>query len=105
MTEVQVIRKDEFGETTKTFTFSNNCPYERLVAGEVVEVEIDEKGTLRDYVVESLNWNFTHFGNVIVLHIQPQCPIPTNVHLPYIHTLILLLFIYLNVILDLPIFI
>ena len=77
MTEVEIIRKDEFGKTTKKFTYPNGgCPYEKLVAGEIVEVEIDERGTIRDYVVESLNWTFTHFGNIIVIHIQPVNPMP-----------------------------
>ena len=83
MAQVQIIRKDEQGETVKIF--DNSSPYEKLKPGDVVEVEIDENGTLRDYFVDEMNWEFGHFGDTLTIHIQPTKPKPEvkmAIHLP-----------------------
>ena len=69
MARVKIIRKDELRETVKTF--KDSSPYEELKLGEVVEVE-DEQGNLKDYIVESMNWDFTHFGDTLVITISPE---------------------------------
>ena len=74
MAQAKIIRKDELGENVRIF--DNSSPYERLKPGDVVEVEIDEQGTLRDYFVETMKWDFTHFGDTLVIYIQPVNPTP-----------------------------
>jgi hypothetical protein len=78
MAEVEIIRTDEQGTTTNVF--SDSSPYERLKLGDEVEVEMDEHGTLRDYFVEGMNWDFNHFGTRLIIHIKPVKK--TKVHLP-----------------------
>jgi len=64
----KIIRRNELGETFKAF--DSSTPYEALKPGEVVEVE-DEQGELRDYYVADMKWDFTHFGDTLVIVIQP----------------------------------
>jgi hypothetical protein len=69
--EVKITRKDEFGETSKTF---KDCPqYQGLKPGDVVEVE-DANGELKDYYVTDTKWEFSHFGDTLVVTIQPMNP-------------------------------
>jgi len=70
----KIIRRNELGETFKTF--DSSTPYEALKPGDVVEVE-DEQGELRDYFVSDMKWDFTHFGDTLVIIIQPVVMKPT----------------------------
>jgi hypothetical protein len=74
VTAVTIIRRNELGETFKTF--NSSAPYEALKPGEVVEVE-EETGELRDYFVTDMKWDFTHFGDTLVIVIQPVVMKPT----------------------------
>jgi hypothetical protein len=70
----KIIRRNELGETSKTF--NSSTPYEALKPGEVVEVE-EESGELRDYFVADMKWDFTHFGDTLQIIIQPVTMKPT----------------------------
>ncbi len=70
----KIIRKDEFGETVKTF--DKSTPYESLKPGDVVEVE-EETGELRDYHVVDMKWDFTQFGDTLQIIIEPVTMKPT----------------------------
>jgi hypothetical protein len=70
----RIIRKNELGETVKTF--DKSTPYESLKPGDVVEVE-EESGELRDYYVADMKWDFTHFGDTLQIIIEPVIKKPT----------------------------
>ena len=74
MSSAKIIRRNELGETSKTF--DSSTPYEALKPGEIVEVE-DERGELRDYFVSDMKWDFTHFGDTLQIIIQPVTMKPT----------------------------
>lgn len=67
MPQARIVKRDEFGEIIKTFP--NSAPYESLKPGDIVEVE-DIHGTLRDYVVVKMYWDFTHFGDKLEIEIE-----------------------------------
>lgn len=73
MVEIKITRKDEDGETTKTF---QDIPqYRALKIGDVVEVE-HANGQLQDYYVTSTKWDFSHFGDTFLVVIEPQSYTP-----------------------------
>jgi len=69
--QVKITRSDELGETIKIFNDAK--PYEKLEAGEIVEVEM-ETGEIRDYIVVDTKWDFGHFGNMLNITIKPTVP-------------------------------
>ena len=78
--DVKIIRKDGDLETTKTF---HDCPqYQGLKPGDIVEVE-DASGQLIDYYVTNTRWDFSHFGDTIVVTIEPGNP-PPKVEMIYV---------------------
>ena len=75
MNTIRVIRKDDYGEVSVMFS---NCPqYEALKKGDIVEAH-DHTGELKDYMVTSTNWEFSHFGNRYVIIIEQMKPRNTN---------------------------
>jgi hypothetical protein len=83
MIQAQIIIKDEHGESIRVF--NDGSPYEKLKAGDIVEVEMCEHGDLKDYLVDATHWNFGHFGNTLVIHLQsvnPKPEVKMTVHLP-----------------------
>jgi len=74
MANAKIIRRDGHEESTKIF--NDSSPYERLKANEIVEVECED-GILRDYTVSFVHWDFTHFGDTLVIIIEPYRP-PLN---------------------------
>lgn len=68
MADVKFIRKDENGETVKIFTQSD--AYQNLDAKDIIEIE-NVDGTLRDYVVTKKEWQFSHFGDMIIYTMEP----------------------------------
>lgn len=68
MNNIQIIKRDEEGEEIKNF--ENVSAYERLLKGDIVEVE-SKDGKFRDYLVVSGNWVFSHFGNTLSIIIEP----------------------------------
>ncbi len=67
MNGVKIIKRDEKGQIIKIF--DGFTQYEGLKTGDVVEIE--DVGALRDYVVVDTRWEFTHFGNMYEVVIEP----------------------------------
>jgi len=73
MAQAKFIRID--GETTTERTFNNSSPYEALKPNDVIEVDCED-GQIRDYYIESMSWDFTHFGDTLTITIKPTRPAP-----------------------------
>lgn len=71
--QAKFIRIDGDKETVKCFEKSG--PFESLKPGEIVDVDCED-GLTREYFVESMTWDFTHFGNTLVVRIKPCKPLP-----------------------------
>jgi len=71
MAQAKFIRIDSDSEPEKVKIFDNSSPYEGLAIGEVIEVECED-GQIRDYFVEASFWDFTHFGDTLIITIRPE---------------------------------
>ncbi len=68
MAKAKFIRIDNDVETVREF--DNSSPYEGLKDGEIIEVDCED-GQLRDYIILKTQWDFTHFGDTLVVTIVP----------------------------------
>ena len=72
MPRVKIITTNESDGSSKLIrAFDNSAPYEGLKPSDIVELEVDDVGTLEEYFVEEMKWDFTHFGDTLVIHIKP----------------------------------
>jgi hypothetical protein len=76
MDKTRFIRIDDGVETVKEF--DGVSKYDGITLGEVIEVvrENDNDNEVHDYYVSQINWDFTHFGNTLVITILPSKPKP-----------------------------
>jgi len=71
LTQVKFIRVDDDVKTEKVFNnIATNSPFQSLSAGEIVDVDCED-GSVKEYVVTDRDWEFTHFGNILVITIKP----------------------------------
>ncbi len=77
MAQAKFIRIDD-GHTTERI-FDNSSPYEGLKPNDVIEVDCED-GQIRDYFIEQMTWDFTHFGDTLTITIKPVNP-PTHTRL------------------------
>ena len=75
MAQAKFIRIDDDSGHENVRTFANSFPYEGLKVGEVVDVDCED-GQIRDYYVDKMEWDFTHFGDTLVITIKPVKPPP-----------------------------
>ena len=71
MDRTRFIRIDNGIETVKEF--DGVSKYDGLSIGDVIEV-VCEDNEVRDYYVSEIKWDFTHFGNTLVITILPVKP-------------------------------
>lgn len=67
-TRVQVIKRDKSGDSVRFF--ENDSSYEKLNRNEVVECE-DAKGQITEYYVSEMKWDFSHFGETLIIILLP----------------------------------
>ena len=70
MAQAKFIRIDDDSGHENVRTFTNSSPYEHLKPSDVVEVDCED-GQIRDYYVEKMQWDFSHFGDTLVVTIRP----------------------------------
>lgn len=73
MGQAKFIRIDEDNNGNSHTTekhFDNSAPYEGLKPSEVIDVDCED-GQIREYYVERMEWDFSHFGDRLVITIRP----------------------------------
>jgi len=75
MAQAKFIRIDDHTKDESIRIFDNSSPYEGLKCGDVVEVDCED-GQIRDYIVTKMNWDFSHFGDRLVITIESCKPNP-----------------------------
>jgi len=78
MARVRFIRIDDDFGSQAVREFDNSTPYEGLKPGEVIDVDCED-GNTKEYYVEQMHWDFTHFGNTLEITIRPCKPKPKPV--------------------------
>lgn len=74
MAQAKFIRIDSDEGFPTIKHFNNSTPYESLKLGEVIDVDCEDLQT-REYYVSEMSWDFTHFGDTLVIKIRPVIPI------------------------------
>ncbi len=75
MPDARIIKKNGDFETEKVFP-GGSAPYEHLKPGDIVDVE-EADGSIADYYVTDMKWDFTHFGDTLTLKIESMKREPT----------------------------
>lgn len=73
MAQAKFIRIDDDTGHENVRMFANSSPYECLKISDIVEVDCED-GQIRDYYVEKIDWDFTHFGDTLTITIRPVNP-------------------------------
>jgi hypothetical protein len=71
MARVRFIRID--GDLVTVKEFESSTPYEGLKVDDVMDV-VREDGTEHEYYVSEMQWDFSHFGDTLVIKILPVNP-------------------------------